>query len=214
MYLTRPERELKPWYTDPQLRKVEDRAGRDQALDRKRERRLCVPSHPRPALPSCAGRPFADAFERSRVHLSRVRRRKDDESKLKRDPLTHIQSLFSSSRSSSSTASSARPPARPPADATPTDRRLLRESSERERALALVALHRRRSSTAGGVSEPSTPAVSLRSATPSSTARSGGWAAEGGGAYGSSTGYGESRFHPEDLRRVERERDERRAGRR
>jgi hypothetical protein len=42
MYLSRPERELQPWYTDPQLRKIEDREGRDKMLDRKREQRLWV----------------------------------------------------------------------------------------------------------------------------------------------------------------------------
>ena len=42
MYLSRPERELKPWYTDIELKRVEDREGRDRATDRKRERRLWV----------------------------------------------------------------------------------------------------------------------------------------------------------------------------
>lgn len=42
MYLSRPERELKPWYTDSQMRRVEDREGRDRVADRKRERRMYV----------------------------------------------------------------------------------------------------------------------------------------------------------------------------
>lgn len=42
MYLSRPERELKPWYTDPEMRRVEDRGGRDRVADRKRERRMYV----------------------------------------------------------------------------------------------------------------------------------------------------------------------------
>jgi hypothetical protein len=44
--------------------------------------------------------------------------------------------------------------------------------------------------------------------------RSGGWTADGE-AYGTSaTGYGESRFYPDDLRRIERERERRRSDRR
>ncbi len=42
MYLKRPERETKPWYTDSELRRYEERGGGSDEVQRKRERKRYV----------------------------------------------------------------------------------------------------------------------------------------------------------------------------
>ncbi|WWD09455.1 hypothetical protein V865_007579 [Kwoniella europaea PYCC6329] len=107
LYLGRPDKETKPWYTDKDLKRVEDKEVGDEA-DERRERD----------------------------------RRKDARSKNRNDPLTHISTLLSSSSSSKSHSkhhyhhhqhSNHNKPS------NPIEARKSRESSERERALALIA---------------------------------------------------------------------------
>ncbi|ORY23222.1 hypothetical protein BCR39DRAFT_363326 [Naematelia encephala] len=108
MYLSRPEKETKPWYTDKELRRHEEREMGDEAEER-RERE----------------------------------RRKDARSKTRNDPLTHLNSLLSSSSSSKNTSSTKRPFRSHPTSTTttidPSAARIKREQSERERAIALIS---------------------------------------------------------------------------
>jgi hypothetical protein len=44
MYLKRPEREVKPWYTDRELKRVEDKATDEQAEERRARDRYVISS--------------------------------------------------------------------------------------------------------------------------------------------------------------------------
>lgn len=130
-------------------------------------------------------------------------RRNDEESKRSKDPLTAIQS-----RLSRPTPPSSKPLASFPTptststskDKDPTTKRLSREAAERTRALTLLATHHHRQTSSS--SAPSTPAVSVRSASETPVHR-GGYESER--VYGGD-GYGQARFFPRELERVERER--------
>lgn len=123
--------------------------------------------------------------------LTRLRR-KDQASKTHRDPLTHIHTLLGP-RPSSSSSSRMPPPAlswAPSSSSASTlgnadlvSARLKREQAERTRTEALLVASRRMAAS----SVSSTPALSLA---------------------GSSTpgGFEERRFHPEEMKRLERER--------
>ncbi|ORX36014.1 hypothetical protein BD324DRAFT_629861 [Kockovaella imperatae] len=101
MYLARPDKETKPWYSDKDLRRIEEWESGDQAEERRARDR-----------------------------------RKDQRSKSRNDPLTHITSLLSTH---SSTAQK-KPHVRvPPPGSDPQTARMAREQSERQRALALIA---------------------------------------------------------------------------
>jgi hypothetical protein len=113
MYLSRPDKETKPWYSDRELKRVEDRETGEDA-ERRRERDRFV------VLPSMLGK-YTDSTSR-----------KDKRSKDRNDPLTHLNSLLSTSLPKPHRSMG-------PPTVNPQAARSRREVSERERALALIA---------------------------------------------------------------------------
>lgn len=114
MYLGRPERETKPWYTDRELKRVEDKELGEEAEER-RERERCVSlSYLFPSFPD------TDTCDD---------RRKDARAKDRYDPMTHVNSLLASH------------PAYPKHQHHPQHKRQPATSmmSERQRALAMMA---------------------------------------------------------------------------
>lgn len=120
MYLGRPDTETKPWYTDRELKRAEEKeSGEEADIRRERERSVNPP-------------PWGEIIL---VLRGSVDRRKDARAKDRYDPLTHVNSLLASHplpHHSKPNRSSGQP-----FDARGARRQ--REVSERERALALVA---------------------------------------------------------------------------
>jgi hypothetical protein len=119
MYLGRPEKETKPWYTDPNLKRYEEKeTGEDADFRRARDKR------------------------------------KEVRSKHRHDPLTQISSLLASS--------SSKPIPKPRRSTGQTDAssaRLSRETSERQRALEMIAKTKAQAAQNGGNRWDDTPST-------------------------------------------------------
>ncbi|KAJ9100626.1 hypothetical protein QFC21_003670 [Naganishia friedmannii] len=165
MYLDRPLRETKPWYTDALLRGYDERED-DAERREKRDRAKYVSCESRPTSSQSI---LADHLPFA-VYITL--RRKEEDRKRGDDPMTHVQAALSSTdtraqpRQQQNRYHQASRPSIPGNMDPLLAARTSRESAERARALALISSARRQadSVSVGTIDAEWTPARSTRTA--------------------------------------------------